>query len=187
MENLELLKEVLSPTTYALVEDETKDSKIKLADLSTGKYTDVGKYNALEEQLKSTQELLTNKTNEYDELVKTAGDNVELKRQLEEAKSNFETEITTIQNEANAKLKAEKVKTAILNSYKPKDIKDIMPYIDFEKITEDENGLIGVEEQMKPIAENKAYLFNEEPQGSSGFQHQHESDPNDAFMAGFDE
>lgn len=188
MENLELLKGVLSPTTYALVEEETKDSKIKLADLSTGNYTDSNKYKALDEQLKSTQELLNKKTGEYDELVKTAGDNIELKKQLEEAKANFETEKTNIQNEANAKLKKERVKTQIISSYKPKDINDILPYLDFDKVSEVEGKLVGVDEQVKPLTENKGYLFNTDDGGtqSTGFEHQHSSGDVDAFLSGFD-
>lgn len=187
MENLEILKKVLKPETFALVEEETKDSKIKLADLSSGKYVDEGKYSTLKEQLDKTQELFTKKSEEYDNLVKTAGDNEELKKQLEEAKTNYETEITQIQNEANAKLKTEKVKSAILNTYKPKDIADIMPYVDFEKISEDNGNLIGIEEQIKPLTENKAYLFNVEEKASTGIEHQHESTPTDAFLQGFDE
>ena len=37
MENLELLKGVVSDETFARIEEETKESTIRLADLSTGK------------------------------------------------------------------------------------------------------------------------------------------------------
>ena len=36
MENIELLRGVVSDETFARIEEETKESKIRLADLSTG-------------------------------------------------------------------------------------------------------------------------------------------------------
>lgn len=38
MENLEILKGIVSDETYAALEAETKDSKIRLGDLSTDEY-----------------------------------------------------------------------------------------------------------------------------------------------------
>ena len=44
MENLEILKGIVSDETYAALEAETKDSKIRLGDLSTDKYVSADKY-----------------------------------------------------------------------------------------------------------------------------------------------
>lgn len=51
MENLEILKGIVSDETYAALEAETKDSKIRLGDLSTDKYVSADKYKDLEKQL----------------------------------------------------------------------------------------------------------------------------------------
>lgn len=185
MKNLELFKGVLKPETYAFVEAETKDSDISLADLSKGQYVSKDKYTALEAQLTDTQNLLTTKTAEYDELAKTAGDNTALKEQINQMQTNFENEKTEIQNKANAQLKREKVKTDIINRYKPRDIADVMPHIDIDKISEQDGKLIGIDEQVNPLKENKGYLFDKED--GSGFQHKYENQSKDAFEAGFTE
>lgn len=75
MENLEILKGIVSDETYAALEVETKDSKIRLGDLSTDKYVSADKYKDLEKQLGKVNSALTEKTTEYDTLKEKAGDN----------------------------------------------------------------------------------------------------------------
>lgn len=72
MENLEILKGVVSDETYAAIEAETKDSKIKLMDLSSGQYVSEAKYKDLETQLERVNSALTDKTAEYDNLTQDA-------------------------------------------------------------------------------------------------------------------
>lgn len=74
MENLEILKGIVSDETYAALEAETKDSKIRLGDLSTDKYVSTDKYKDLEKQLGKVNSALTEKTTEYDTLKEKAGD-----------------------------------------------------------------------------------------------------------------
>lgn len=75
MENLEILKGIVTDETYAALEAETKDSKIRLGDLSTDKYVSADKYKDLEKQLGKVNSALTEKTTEYDTLKEKAGDN----------------------------------------------------------------------------------------------------------------
>lgn len=75
MENLEILKDVISEETYAALEAETKDSTIRLGDLSTNQYVSADKYKDLENQLGKVNSALTEKTTEYDKLKEKAGDN----------------------------------------------------------------------------------------------------------------
>lgn len=74
MENLEILKGIVTDETYAALEAE-KDSKIRLGDLSTDKYVSADKYKDLEKQLGKVNSALTEKTTEYDTLKEKAGDN----------------------------------------------------------------------------------------------------------------
>lgn len=76
MENLEILKGIVSDETYAALEAKTKDSKIRLGDLSTDKYVSADKYKDLEKQLGKVNSALTEKTTEYDTLKEKAGDNI---------------------------------------------------------------------------------------------------------------
>lgn len=80
MENLEILKGVVSDETYAAIEAETKDSKIKLMDLSSGQYVSEAKYKDLETQLERVNSALTDKTAEYDNLKSKVGNNAEFDR-----------------------------------------------------------------------------------------------------------
>lgn len=75
MENLEILKGIVSDETYAALEAETKDSKIRLGDLSTDKYVSADKYKDLEKQLGKVNSALTEKATEYDTLKEKACDN----------------------------------------------------------------------------------------------------------------
>ena len=186
MENLNILKDALSAETYAAVEAETKDSKIKLADLSGGEYVSLSKYNALDEQLKSTQTLLDNKTAEYETLKTTAGDNDALRTQIDTMKNAFEQEKAQIQQDANSKLKKARVTAQIISEYHPKDVADILTHIDLEKVSEDGDKLVGLKEQVDPIKETKAYLFDDEKErGASGLAHGGEKDDFSAVRKAF--
>lgn len=186
MENLEILKDTLSAETYAAVEAETKDSKIKLADLSGGEYVSASKYNALDEQLKSTQSLLDNKTSEYETLKATAGDNDALKTQIDTMKTAFEQEKAQIQKDADSKLKKARVTAHIISEYHPKDVADILAHIDMDKVSEDGDKLVGLKEQIDPIKETKAYLFeNEQNHSASGLTHGNNEDDYSAVRKAF--
>lgn len=172
MENLEILKDVLSPETYSAVERETKDSDIRLTDLKTGEFISKSKYDALFAQSKDTQKLLETRTAEYEQLKAAAGDNETLKRQIDTMKTAFEQEKADIQKKADAQLKQARVTAQIISDYKPKDVKDILAHIDFEKISADGDKLVGLKEQVDPIKEAKAYLFeSEKTPGASGLEH----------------
>lgn len=187
MENLEILKDTLSAETYAAVEAETKDSDIKLADLSGGGYVSQSKYDALASQLASTEKLLTDKTSEYETLKATAGDNEALRNQITQMQTDFETEKNQIKADAAETLKKAKVTAQIMSDYHPKDVNDILTHIDFAKITEDGDKLIGVKEQVDPLKESKAYLFEDEKKGggASGMKHGDGGDDYSAIRKAF--
>ena len=175
MENVEILKEVLSAETYAAVENETKDSTIKLADLSKGGYVDVGKYNTLNTQYNDTKALLDTKTAEYDELLKTAGDNAELKTQIETLKTNYEQEKTAINEKAQKEILKYAAASHIINKYHPNDVNDIMPLIDLTKASIINEKVVGIDEQIEPLTTNKPYLWKkEDTKPNSGLPHKND-------------
>ena len=55
MANIDVLKGKISDDLFEQVKEATKDSKIKLADLTSGLFVGKDKYDALETQLTSTQ------------------------------------------------------------------------------------------------------------------------------------
>ena len=172
MENLEILKGIVSDKTYAALEAETKDSKIKLGDLSSDKYVSKDKYKELENQLSKVNSALTEKTKEYDSLKEKAGDNADLKNEIERLKSENETTINELKADYDKQLKRSAVINEIQNKYHPKDVSDVMPHIDMEKISIDNDNIIGLTEQITPLTENKAYLFSEQSKpNKSGLGH----------------
>lgn len=87
-------------------------------------------------------------------------------------KTAFEQEKADIQKKADAQLKQARVTAQIVSDYKPKDVNDIMSQIDFEKISIDGDKIVGLTEQVDPIKEAKAYLFeSEKAPGASGLTH----------------
>lgn len=172
MENVELLKGVLSEETYNKVVEESKKSNIRLFDMSSGEYVSKSKYDALDIQLKSTQDLLDAKTKDYDTLKSKAGDNQSLKDEIDRLKSAHTTETENLKKDYEAKIKKSRIAAQIIQEYKPKDVNDVLAHIDIEKISVDGDNLVGLKEQVDPLKETKAYYFAEETKpGASGVQH----------------
>ena len=177
MENLEILKGVVSDETFAKLEEETKDSTIKLGDLSTGKYVSDEKYKGLESQLQKLNSALNAKTAEYDALKEKAGDNQSLKDEIESLKTAHSDELESLKNSYESQLKHSAIAAEITANYKPKDIKDIMPYVDESQITVDGDSIVGLKEQLDPLKESKSYLFEEDkPMSRSGLNHNDKDD-----------
>lgn len=170
MKNLEMLKNVLSPETYAKVEEETKDSTISLADTSKGDYVSSAKYTALETQLSETQKLLSSKSADYETLKSQAGDNTELKATIDKMKSDHENEINDIQSKHEAQLLANDTAVHIIQKYKPKDVSDVMRHVDMTKVSRNGESLIGIDEQVDAIKETKSYYFETDEGGNGSHQ-----------------
>lgn len=193
MENVEILKSVLSEETYGKVVEETKKSEMKLFDLSGGEYVSKSKYDALDEQLKRTQNLLDAKTQDYDTLKSKAGDNTALQETIDQMKSDHKREITEIQSRHDAQLLANDTAVHIIQKYKPKDVSDVMRHIDMEKVSRKGETLIGVDEQVDAIKEAKAYYFesestepNSKPNSKAGgLPHGGSENDNSALRAAF--
>ena len=185
MENLELLRGVVSDETFARIEEETKESKIRLADLSTGNYVSKEKYDSLETQLQNVNTALSDKTKEYDTLKEKAGDNESLKSEIERLKGEHKTNIDNLTSNFNEQLKLSAVKTEITTKYKPKDVNDIMPHIDMSKVTLDKDTITGLTEQIDPLKESKAYLFGEDKKKKSGLDHDDTGDDDAKLRAAF--
>lgn len=169
--NIEVLKDKLSEETYAAVAEELKEKDIKLADLSTGEYVSKGKYDALETQLNNTQTLLTNTTAKLEVAIQNAGDNDALKQELENLKNTNQTEVANLTAQYESKLKTAAV-MAELTKAGANDPTDIMPHLNMDAITVNDNSVVGLTDQLEPIKTAKPYLFKaEQKPGASGLDH----------------
>lgn len=168
MKNVELLKGVLSAETYAKVVEESKNSEMSLADISSGNYVSKAKFEGVEGQLTSTKQLLTDKSKEYDDLKKMAGNNADLQKTIDDLKKTHQEELDAINTKATADALRSDTQVHIIQAFKPKDVADIMPYIDMEKVSRKDGKLIGVDEQVALLKENKAYFFEDDNDGQKG-------------------
>ena len=169
--NIEVLKEHLSEATYNAVAGELEGKDIKLANLSTGEYVSKGKYDALETQLNNTQTLLTDTSAKLETAIQSAGDNEALRQELETLKTTNQTNMDNLKSEYEKKLKVSAVMAEITKAG-ANDPADIMPHINMDAVTVNDNGFVGLSEQLETIKTSKPYLFKGEPQrGASGLQH----------------
>jgi hypothetical protein len=169
--NIEVLKDNLSEETYNAVASELEGKDIKLADLSTGNYVSKGRYEALETQLNNTQTLLTDTAAKLETAIANAGDNEALRQELETLKTTNQTNMDNLKNEYEAKLKTAAVMAEITKAG-ANDPADILPHINMDAVTINDNGSVGLSEQIETIKTAKPYLFKGEKQkGASGMQH----------------
>lgn len=169
--NIEVLKENLSPETYATVEKELEGKEGKLADLSTGDYVAKGKYDALETQLNNTQTLLTDTTAKLEEAISKAGDNDALKQELANLKTQSQTDLDNLKGQYEEKLKISAI-MAEISKTGANDPADILPYIDTKAVTITDKGAVGLAEQIEGVKTAKPYLFKaEQKPGASGLSH----------------
>ena len=171
MSNIEVLKDHLSEETYSAVAEELKEKDIKLADLSSGEYVSKGKYEALETQLNNTQTLLNDTSAKLETALQSADDNEALKQEIENIKNTNQTEVANITAQYETKLKNAAV-MAELTKAGANDPTDIMPHLNMETITANENGVEGLTEQLEAIKTAKPYLFKGATNpGASGLDH----------------
>ena len=169
--NIEVLKEHLSEETYNAVAGELDGKDIKLANLSTGEYVSKGKYDALETQLNNTQTLLTDTSAKLETAIQSAGDNEALRQELETLKTTNQTNMDNLKSEYEKKLKVSAVMAEITKAG-ANDPADIMPHINMDAVTVNDNGFVGLSEQLETIKTAKPYLFKgEQKRGASGMQH----------------
>lgn len=185
MANIDVLKGVINDELFEQVKEAAKDSKLKLADLSGGLYVNKEKYDALETQLNSTQALLTSKTAEYDELAKNAGNNEELKQQIETLKSENQKAVDDLRTQYEAQLKKNTVATQIIKNYRPIDVDDIMRLVDLDKVEIKDDKVTGLTEQVDSIKEQRGYYFEtQQKPPATGLEH-NKGGEDDPFLKGF--
>lgn len=169
--NIEVLKDNLSEETYNAVASELEGKDIKLANLSTGEYVSKSKYEALETQLNNTQALLTDTSAKLETAIQSAGDNAALRQELETIKTTNQTNMDNLKNAYEAKLKTAAVMAEITKAG-ANDPADILPHINIDAVTINDNGAVGLSEQIERVKTAKPYLFKGEPKkGASGLNH----------------
>lgn len=163
---MEFLKELLGEELYKQVEEKLKgNDKVKLANLATGEYVAKAKFDATESSLKELKSQVEERDKQLKDLKKNVGDNEELKTKL----SELEEANKKTKEEYESKLQAQAFEHALdgkLIASKVKNPKAVKALLDLEKVSQDGENLIGLEEQLTALKASDNYLF--EVEGDTG-------------------
>ena len=149
---------------------------LKLANLASGQYVSVDKFNAKAGELAAANNTIT----QLQETVKKFnGVDVE----------GLRNEIATLQTKYNDDIAKERLERALevaIMGGKARDTKAVKPFLDMSKISMDGETIKGVEEQLEQLKKEKGYLFED---GSTSTGKRHEGSggksANDALRAAF--
>ena len=164
---MEWLKEVLKNAGVENIDDlESKIAK------ELPKYFKPAKeFNDVSEKLKTANtEVETLKASQ-----KSIQDEYENYKKGSISKEEYENKVKEIQAEADKNVKQSKFDSKldfklISKEIGAKDPKEIRAHLDTSKISLDGENFIGLDEQIKPLKENKAYLFNIDREVNNGVE-----------------
>ncbi|MFD1179216.1 phage scaffolding protein [Paenibacillus puldeungensis] len=154
------LKELLGEDLYNQVMAKAGD-KHKIAVVSDGNYFPKEKWNEVNEAKKKAEADLKDRDKQLEDLKKSAGDNEELKKQIDAlqndnkaAKDKYEAELRDLKINTALKL-------ALAGEVHDADL--VAGLIDKAKIKVKDDGAIesGLDDQVKALRESKAFLFVE--------------------------
>ena len=153
-----------------------KGNEIKLANLASGKYVDVDKFNAKVGELTTANNTIAqlqetvNKFNGVD---------------VEKLKNDFAA-LQAKYNDDIAREKLERALEVAILSGKARDSKAVKPFLDMSKISMDGETINGVAEQLEALKREKGYLF-ENGEVNTGMRHGsgNSGNANDAIRAAF--
>lgn len=122
-------------------------------------------YDTLKQQMDAQAQQIKERDKQLEELKKTAGDNEELQKQI----TTLQTENKVTKDKYEADMKELKLSTAIKLAVgtTAHDADLVAGLFDKEKLILSEDGKVtGLEEQLKTIKKEKAFLFKEEKPGT---------------------
>lgn len=159
----------------------TEDQATKAADASKKElegYIDKQTHEVLKKENTNLKATVKENSTQLENLKKSAGDNAELQKQIE----TLQTENTKKDQDYQAQLKDLQISNAIKLSVsdKAQDADLVAGLIDKSKlILSDDGKVTGLDEQLKSLKENKAFLFKEDKTDNP-------NDPKPGFHVGTD-
>lgn len=159
------LKEILGDSFNILPEDiKSKYKNIDLVD--SANYIEKSKFDEVSQSKKQLEKDIKDRNKQLEDLKKSTGDNEELKKQIEQLQSDNKKKDEDHQAELKDLKLTNAIKLAI--SGKAQDTDLVAGLIDKTKLILSEDGKItGLDEQVKSLEENKAFLFKSEEKNNN--------------------
>lgn len=177
------LKELLGEELYNQVAAKLGD-KHKIAVVSDGNWIPKDKFNEVNEAKKQLEADLKERDKQLADLKKSAGDNEELKRQIEQLQADNKKKDEEYQAKIKDMAVTSAIKLAVAGEVHDPDL--IASLLDKTKIEVDENGAIkaGLDDQLKALRESKAFLFVEKQDKGPQFKGVNPADGRDGGSTG---
>lgn len=152
---MEFLKDVFGDKalTYAELETALKGNKdIKLANLASGQYVDKAKLEKAEGDLKTKDETIRNLQ---------ALDAEGLKSKLGDLQKKYDDDIKALNDKLAGQTLNSKVDMALKDA-KAKNLKAVRALLDMDKVSLENDEVVGLAEQLNGITKDNPYLFGED-------------------------
>jgi len=164
---MEWLKELLKD---AGVGDEKLNELISNINKEIPKYfIPKSKYNEVTEAKKQLEEEIKVRNTQLEELKKSAGENENLKRQIEELQSANKQKDEEYQKQIKDLQITNAIKLALSGKVHDEDL--VASLINKDKlIIEDGGKIVGLDEQINSLKESKSFLFKDDNSQQAGFQ-----------------
>lgn len=164
---MEWLKELLKD---AGVGDEKLNELISNINKEIPKYfIPKSKYNEVAEAKKQLEEEIKVRNTQLEELKKSAGENENLKRQIEELQSANKQKDEEYQKQIKDLQITNAIKLALSGKVHDEDL--VASLINKDKlIIEDGGKIVGLDEQINSLKESKSFLFKDDNSQQAGFQ-----------------
>jgi alanyl-tRNA synthetase len=177
------LKELLGEELYNQVMAKLGD-KHKIAIVSDGNWIPKDKFNEVNEAKKQAEEALKERDKQLEQLKKDAGDNAELKKQIEQLQADNKAAAEKYEAKIKDMAVTTAIKLAVAGQVHDPDL--VAGLLDKTKIEIDENGNVkaGLEDQIKALRESKAFLFVEKQDKGPQFKGATPADGRDSASGG---
>jgi alanyl-tRNA synthetase len=165
---MDWLKELLKSKGIA---DEVIEAVVAAAEEKFKNFIPKHRFDEVNEAKKQLEAQLAERDKQLSELKKVAGDNEELKKRIEQLQQENKAKEQEYQAKIRDMAVTTAIKLAVAGDAHDPDL--IVNLIDKSKIELDDNGNIkgGLEEQLKALRENKAFLFiQKEPETQPKFK-----------------
>jgi len=156
---MDVLKDILEDLYTPEIKEKVGSRKLILLD--EGKFIPVEKFNQKLEEIKQQKEVIDDYKKQLQDLEKKAKGHDELEQTIKELKAENEKKEIDYQTKIAEQKKDFAVQAAIKEA-QGKNVKAIKALLDIEKIIVDDNGIVGLSDQLKTIKESDAYLFGED-------------------------